>query len=272
MRLNLRKFILKGLANFTLAKFLSALITVIAIAGIKYAISGNFHIEYCNFLTNVGIGLLSFSLGTGFLGLVSEYLGLKGINFNLQQFIFGFHVAEVGKPSSLPFKEPDNVKIKVILAMESNDNVSNSSGNLDKGKGKEVYTEAPFPYRETQKINPGPGFNVPGGVVPISDQICKYINYNSHILNQFKTMDLVTAIEQRNNNMTLIRTMEEKLAYAESALQQLPTDRTAEENKHLKNIITKDIKEMTEIKENAEGRITLLSSRIQFIEGKIQKN
>ena len=114
MRLYLRKFILKGLANFTLAKFISALITVIAIAGIKYAISGNFHIEYCNFLTNVGIGLLSFSLSTGFLGLVSEYLGLKGINFNLQQFIFGFHVAEVGKPTHYPLRNQIMLKLRLF--------------------------------------------------------------------------------------------------------------------------------------------------------------
>jgi hypothetical protein len=47
-------------------------------------------------------------------------------------------------------------------------------------------------------INPGPGFNVPGGEVPIRDEICKHIDYNSHILNQFKKMDLKTALEQRD--------------------------------------------------------------------------
>jgi hypothetical protein len=286
MKTKIIKFILKVLANFTLAKFISALITITALAGIKYAISGNLHVEYCNFLTNIGIGLLSFTLNTGFLGLLSEYLGLKGINFNLKQFIFGFDAIEVGKSSSFPLKEPDNVKIKVYLAMESNDDVSNSSGNLDKGKGKEVeYTEAPFstgskalPDRDisslifSKKTNPGPGFNVPGGVVPISDDICKHINYNSHILNQFKTMDLETAIEQRDNNLILIGVLEHKLAYAQNALEKVPTIPTTERQYNLRNEILKDLREMTEIKKNAEGRATLLSSRIQFIESKIQNN
>jgi hypothetical protein len=48
-----------------------------------------------------------------------------------------------------------------------------------------------------KRINPGPGFNVPGGEVPIRDEICKHIDYNSHFLNQFKNMDLETALEQK---------------------------------------------------------------------------
>jgi hypothetical protein len=45
-----------------------------------------------------------------------------------------------------------------------------------------------------QRINPAPGFNVPGGEVPITDPICQHIDYNTRILSQFKTMDLETAI------------------------------------------------------------------------------
>jgi len=37
------------LVNFTLAKFAGALITIIMVALIKYMISGNLHIEYCEF-------------------------------------------------------------------------------------------------------------------------------------------------------------------------------------------------------------------------------
>jgi hypothetical protein len=44
--------------NFTLAKFAAGIITVIMVALIKYSISGNLHINYCDFLNNVGIGLL----------------------------------------------------------------------------------------------------------------------------------------------------------------------------------------------------------------------
>jgi hypothetical protein len=39
----------KALANFTLAKFCGALITVTILAVVKYIISGNFHIEYSDF-------------------------------------------------------------------------------------------------------------------------------------------------------------------------------------------------------------------------------
>jgi hypothetical protein len=37
------------LANFTLAKFASAFVTIITVALIKYMVSGNFYIEYCEF-------------------------------------------------------------------------------------------------------------------------------------------------------------------------------------------------------------------------------
>jgi len=53
-------------------------------------------------------------------------------------------------------------------------------------------------------VNPGAGFNVPGGEVPIRDEICKHIDYNSHILKQFKTMDLEVAMVQRHNNLNQI--------------------------------------------------------------------
>jgi len=268
MKSKITKPVLKFLASFTLAKLISALITIISLAAIKYAISGNLHVEYCNFFTNIGIGLLSFTLNTGFLGLFSEYLGFKGININLKQLIFGFDVAEVANLSSFPLKEADHTRIKVYLAMESNDDVSNSSDNLDKGKGKAL------PYRDISSLihpnrtNTGPGFNVPGGVVPISDDICKCINYNSHILRQFRTMDLEIAIEQRNNTLTLIRVLEHKLGYAQNALQQVPTIPTTEREFKLKNIILKDISDMTQTKNKSEGRVILLNSRIEFIENK----
>jgi hypothetical protein len=266
MKSKMAKPVLKILASFTLAKFISALITIISLAGIKYAISGNLHVEYCNFFTNIGIGLLSFTLNTGFLGLLSDYLGFKGINLSLKEIIFGFDVAEVANPSSFPLKKADNAKIKVFLAMESNDDVSNSSDNLDKGKGKALPDRDISSLIHPNRTNPGPGFNVPGGVVPISDDICKSINYNSHILRQFRTMDLEVAIEQRNNTITLIRVLEHKLAYAQNALQQVPTIPTTEREFKLKNVILKDINDMSKTKNNSEGRVILLNSRIEFIE------
>lgn len=46
------------LVNFTLAKFAGAFVTIIMVALIKYMVSGNFYIEYFEFLNNVAIGLL----------------------------------------------------------------------------------------------------------------------------------------------------------------------------------------------------------------------
>jgi hypothetical protein len=39
----------KALANFTLAKFCGAIVTVTILALVKYLISGSFHLEYCDF-------------------------------------------------------------------------------------------------------------------------------------------------------------------------------------------------------------------------------
>lgn len=266
---------IKVLANYTLAKFISALITITMLAAIKYAITGNFYIEYCNFLGNIGVGLLGFTINTGFVGLLSEYLGLKGLNLNLKELMFGFEKLEIGDPC-LP-KGSDKLKVKASFTMDSEGEQSNTKP-LDKGKG--VYTEPTgargFLGRGPSsfflaKTNPGPGFNVPGGEVPIRDEICKHINYNPHILKQFKTMDLETAVEQRNNNHILIREMINRLAYAQNALQGEPSIPTTEHQYNLRNQILKDLNEMSDIKIKAEGRVALLNSRIEFIVNNIRK-
>ncbi len=117
-----------------------------------------------------------------------------------------------------------------------------------------------------QKINPGPGFNVPGGEVPMRDEICKHIDYNTHILSQFKKMDLETAIGQRDNYLNLIKIMQEKLSFANNALSKIPTIPTTEYEFKLKNQILKDLDELNRNKVRAEAKAILLNSRIQFIE------
>jgi len=277
MKINKKNYILKILANFTLAKIISALITITMLAAIKYAITGNLYIEYCNFFTNVGVGLLGFTINTGFIGFLSEYLGINGLNINLKELMFGFEKIEVG--DTCPTKVSDKLKVKVYLAMDSGEQ-SNPNKPLDKGKGVES-TEPSFPTgafsgRDPSSIflpktNPGPGFNVPGGEVPIRDDICKHIDYNPNILKQFRTMDLETAVEQRNNNFLLVRNMNNRLAYAQNVLQGLPTVPTTQEELNLKNLISKDLKEMNDVKIKAEARATLLNSRIEFIENQIGK-
>jgi hypothetical protein len=86
-----------------------------------------------------------------------------------------------------------------LLLDKGNANLGLPADSMDKGKAIEApffsifskvspnvdATSLPFP----DKVNPGPGFNVPGSEVPLRDEICQHIDYNGHILNQFKTMD-----------------------------------------------------------------------------------
>jgi hypothetical protein len=273
MKTKKKKIYIKVLENFTLAKCISALITIPMLAGIRYAITGNISIDPSNFLTNTGLGLLAFTINTSFIGLLSEYLGIKGLNLNLKELFFGLEKIELGDNS--PPKVSDKVKFKLYLAMDSDE--QSNPRPLD--KGKEVESTQPysaggrggyFSSLFTPKTNPGPGFNVPGGEVPISDDICKHLDYNPNLLKQIKTMDLETAVEQRNNNHLLVGEMNNRLAYAQNALNGQPVISTTLQQHNLKNLILKDLKEMSEIKEKAEGRILLLNSRIEYIVNKLR--
>jgi hypothetical protein len=284
------------LVNFTFAKFSGAVITIILVAIIKYSISGNFHLNYCEFWNNVGVGLIGWTINTGVIGWLTEYLGIKGINFNLKDFLFGYDRITLGNDYS-----PNKFKVKLHSSMESNKEL-NSGKDLDKGKGidtgvqpisdenkrKQVSRLTLGPGSAVQphlahwyKLHPGvdpqvfffpkkayfpPGFNVPGTEVPIFDDICKHIDYNSHILSQFKKMDLETAIQQRNNNIKLVEAMQTKILYAQSVLAKVPTIPTTEYEFKLKNQILKDLEELNRNKVRAEARATLLNSRVQFIE------
>lgn len=114
-------------------------------------------------------------------------------------------------------------------------------------------------------INPGPGFNVPGGEVPIRDEICKHIDYNSHILNQFKTMDLKTAIEQRDNYLKYLEVISHKTTYAQETLLKVPEIPTNEFQYNLRIKILSDLEDLKKQKVRAEAKSLLLNSRIEFI-------
>jgi len=58
MNIKFKLIVKKTLAYFTLAKFCGAIFTITILAMVKYYISGSFHIEYSEFLNNIGIGLL----------------------------------------------------------------------------------------------------------------------------------------------------------------------------------------------------------------------
>ena len=300
------------LVNFTLAKFTAALVTIIMVASVKYIISGNLRIEYSEFLNNVALGLYGWTINTATISWLSEYFGLKGINFNLKQFIYGYNTMGAGED----YLSKD-FKVKLYNAMESNDdsypskeidkgkgvdkgynegNNESEAKSLDKGKGidKRVHrielgpghsTEPPFVTWSRvfpgvdpatvffpKTINPGPGFNVPGGIVPIQDEICKHIDYNSHILNQFKKMDLKTAIEQRDNYLKYIQVINQKTSYAQETLSKVPEIPTNDYEQRLKNTILRDLHELNMQKVRAEGKATLLNSRIEFIHINVKPN
>lgn len=298
--------------HFTLAKFLGGLFTALVLASLKYYIYGGFHIEYSEYWTNVGIAICGWILNTGIIALLTDYLGLKGINFNLNQFIYGFDKMNRGQGSSVK-----NFKPKLYNAMDTSEE-SNLNKGLDKGKGVDTkahsgydeyigitYTSGEvlkenkqldigkskialehnppveayraawfraFPGIEPASVffpsraNPGPGFNVPGGEVLLRDEICKHIDYNSHILSQFKKMDLETALGQKNNNVMFIKVLETKLDFARNAFSKIPTIPTTEYEFKLKNQISRDLDKLSVDKVRAEARTTLLSSRIQFID------
>lgn len=296
--------------HFTLAKLLGGLCTALIIASLKYSISGSFHIEYSDFKTNFGLALVAWTLNTGIIAYLSEILGIKGINFNLYQLFYGFHTINGGdestvkdfKPKLYNAMESDNEKNSdkpldkgkgVDKQLHPNHWSITSGSKLDESKPidktQEVDNTRPTDFNTaipnnfssgadlaslfTRKVtNPGPGFNVPGDEVPIRDAICQHIDYNTHILNQFKKMDLETATEQRNNNLLFIKVIETKLEYAKNTLSKVPTIPTTEYEFRLKNQILRDLDSLNKDKVRAEARATLLSSRIQFIENNINKN
>lgn len=373
----------KALTNFTLAKFCAAIFTVTFLATIKYLISGNFQFEYCDFWNNIGIGLLGWTMNTGIIGWLTDYLGIKGINFNLNQFIFGFETMKIGdtKVGDISSTLEDD-KPKLYNAMDSgegstsgksssskggfknrnrdvrvhpyprngrravrswvfDDDSENSSENgsenrsdngsgsdtemeggpsnrnknkklaslttyselsldkdksiapagamqeqhLDKGKGiapANAPVEPPlsiwykaFPGLDPasvfspQRTNPGPGFDVPGGEVPIRDEICQHIYYNTHVLSQFKKMDWETAIQQRNGYLVCAQVMDSKIAYAQQAISKVPTIPTTEYEFKLRNQIIRDLEHLNKVKVRSEAKATLLSSRVRFIEAQM---
>jgi hypothetical protein len=285
------------LFNFTLAKFISAFITITLIALIKYWISGGFILDYNDLFNNIALGLLSWLINTGMIGLLTDYLGIRGINFNLKQFLFGFETMKATATSNKIGEKQKKISAMINLAMESSEDLDmDENRQLNKGKGIDRSEDVPldkgkqiepaiappgfiwsqvFPGVDLasiilpKKTNPGPGFNVPGGIVPINDQICQHIDYNTHILSQFKNMSLETAIEQRNNYLAYVKLLEGKLAFAQNALTKVPENPTTDYEFRLRNQILRDLDSMGKVKVRNEARATLLGSRIEFIENRI---
>lgn len=132
------------IGHFTLAKILGGLSTALFVATLKYYISGGFHIEYSEFWTNLGLAMVGWTLNTGLIALLTEYLGTKDINFNLKQFIYGFKTMNSG-----PDHLVEKFKPKLYNAMDLSDN-SNVNKGLD--KNKDVVAESQGNYGENSSI------------------------------------------------------------------------------------------------------------------------
>lgn len=277
------------LSNFTLANFISASFTIISVAIFKYLYYVEFFSGYTYPLNDIALVLLSWLVNSRVISLLSDYWGIKGINSYLTVFNFGLDKIKGGVSSYEEVKWN-----KYSNPMQSSENVDKGKGidlgedlPLDKGKGKEVEpTLAPLGFTWSQvfpgvdpasvffppKINPGPGFNVPGGEVPITDEICKHIDYNTHFLKQFKNMDLNTAIQQRNAYLANSKLINGRLAFAQDALTKVPVNPTNDYDIRLRNQILRDLERMVNEKIRLEARATLIGSRIDFIESRIKKN
>jgi hypothetical protein len=84
----------------------------------------------------MALGLLIGLINTGLISLLTDFLDIRGINFNLRQFLFGF---ETMKATTSSHETKDNIKKlsdMINLAMESDEDLDrNENKRLDKGKG-----------------------------------------------------------------------------------------------------------------------------------------
>jgi hypothetical protein len=152
---------------------------------------------------------------------------------------------------------------------DSSENYGNKGKNIEESTNSDenenkIPNEIPR-FSFPKKINPGPGFNVPGGAVPIHDDICKYIEYNGYVLRQFRNMDLDTALEQRNNYIRYLQLLHQKTLYAQNVLSTIPETPTTDYEVKLKNQILRDLERINNEKLKAEARATLITSRIEYI-------
>lgn len=124
---------------------------------------------------------------------------------------------------------------------------------------------------EIVKTNPGPGFNAPGNDIPLRAEICKHLNYNYSIVRQFKYMNLEKAIEQRNNYITLINTLNSKLENANIILSNLDKILNQEERIFTENNVLFQKKKIIDSRNFNSAKIHLLDARIEFIQLKLEE-
>jgi len=86
----------------------------------------------------MGLELLLLLINTGIISLLVDFLGIRGINFNLRQLLFGFDTMKATTTSSSETIEENIKKFldMINIVMESDEDIDKGeSRQLDKGKG-----------------------------------------------------------------------------------------------------------------------------------------
>lgn len=220
------------------------------------------------------------------------------MDFNLHELLFGFHKIKDGNilykeksfnelynsmdPSinDLVMSDKDKGINKELLPFSDYTNESDSIAGTENKELVQYNTEAlnkdqlsktdpSYVPNLPKRTNPGPGFNVPENEALLQDEIMKYLDYSSHVLNHFKKMDLEVAIEQKINTLRMVETLNFRINFAQDALiNKVPTMPNEQKQIILRNKILSDLEGMNLIKSKGEARILLLTSRIEFIENK----
>lgn len=249
---------------------MSASLTIILVALAKYFVFGGLILDPRDLISNITLGFWAWGANTSITSWATHFFYVKGFKFNLKELFFGYDKMADGPAS---FFEDNKPAHKLYSAMESNEESGESSN-----KEKEIYKYSSFlgDSNETtvlpKRIKPGPGFNTPGGDVPAADPIRAQFDWNTHLVTQIKGMSLETAVEQKFAVAKLLHVIKGKLDFANSVLPQIPANTTDPQEIAVRNKILRDIESLTKDGQKVEARATLINSRLEFIDSKINKN
>jgi hypothetical protein len=280
-------------SNFTLAKFLAAFTTIVSLALVKYYLTGGFTINPKDIVTNVSLGFLGWGANIGITSWFTDFLGIKGINFNLRELLYGYDKMADGSASPLKSTRP-------IDDLTCHMDIDDEGLDKSKGKGKEKATDeggsgsttpkAPTPLTPeylksigydwskgidpalllTKPTNPGPGFNLPGGEVARDAPIRRFFR-TSKFITHIKEMSLEVATEQRENTAGEINNTLGRINSAQEILSRMPQNPTDRTQLQVRNQVVQDIESFKQHGQRMEARLALLDKRLEFINIKINE-
>jgi hypothetical protein len=123
------KRVLNGIMLITLDKVFALFLGAIFLASLKYAISGCLSINWEDFKLNFSLAFIGGIFRSLINELLFEYLNIKGINYNIDQLLFGLNKQKMGSGHDLGEFKP-----RLYNPMDIDDEPG-SGQSLDKGKG-----------------------------------------------------------------------------------------------------------------------------------------